>query len=212
LSSQASWTGSWDNLIEAAGIPSTTKNYSDVAPLSSPSPPSSSGIDSTSDFSLVDGASSACGPSTKEASSSPSPTAQTKLETIETPQIVPPAPVALPPNITYTITQESVPEPLREIIEYTPLGTKMVHTSSHKLQMLEDDPLYVELIKDPEAVKVKTWRRKLKRLYFYQDIKVGKLLTQICQAFIDKFDYRQTYKTRAKELLTKWEPLARSSD
>ncbi|CAE6385004.1 unnamed protein product [Rhizoctonia solani] len=114
-------------------------------------------------------------------------------------------------------------------------------TTSHELQMFEDDPLYAELIKDPDAIKIKTWRRKLKQLFFFQDIstntqsdldavitsleqydkmsrnylafsRIGKLLTQMSQQFLHQFDCRQLCVARARQLLEKWEPLIRSED
>ncbi|CAE6527297.1 unnamed protein product [Rhizoctonia solani] len=236
LSSQASWTGIWDDLVKAAGMPNATKYCSDAAPLSSPPAPSTSSTGSTSDYSLVDGILPSCDSSTKDPSPGP---ASTTLE-VEAPQLVSPAPVV--PSITYTVTNERIPEPRGAIKGYDIYTGRTLQTSSHKLQMLEDDPLYMVLVKDPEAIRIKTWGRKLKQLYFHQDIrtnpqapseldtlytsleqyanmsrnylafsKIGKLLTQISQHYLDAYDYRQTYKTRAKELLTKWEPLARSS-
>ncbi|KAJ1308555.1 hypothetical protein OPQ81_004255 [Rhizoctonia solani] len=70
----------------------------------------------------------------------------------------------------YTTTLETIPQPLHQVQAHGTLCEPYLYTSSHKLQMFENDPLYIELIKDPEAIKVKTWRRELKQLFFYQDI------------------------------------------
>ncbi|CAE6496489.1 unnamed protein product [Rhizoctonia solani] len=218
LLSQANWTANGDDYGLAPG-PTIYTNYQvDSKSGSPPNPTQAPGIECDSEYSLVDDA---------------SPTRDSSNTNVHQATA---APVA-PQPITYIVTDDKVPAPLGPM-KYS-LHT--VCTSSHELQLLEDHPLYIELVKDPEAIQIKTWRRKLKQLFFYQNIlknpqvpgeldelltsleeydkmsgeylaftKLGKLLTQISQQILQYCDYRQPYATRARELLTKWEPLARS--
>ncbi|CAE6506150.1 unnamed protein product [Rhizoctonia solani] len=243
LSSQASWTKDWENCTTASDPPTVISHRIRPALLGRlPRPVRATSIESDSDFSIVDGTSPTCDTS-KNAALNPSGV-EGKLETTRAPQAVTSTPIALPPlNITYHVPIERIPLPLDLPRTYSIWGGGKLTTTSHELQMFEDDPLYVELIKDPEAIKIKTWRRELKQLFFFQDISqnpgiqdeldtvftlfeqydkmsknylafsgICKLLTQISQHYLDKFDYRQSCAKRARELLVKWEPLARSSD
>ncbi|CAE6527293.1 unnamed protein product [Rhizoctonia solani] len=119
---------------------------------------------------MVDCASSIS--STKDVSSASDPfTSQIKPEIMKIPQVVPPASIAPPPKVVYAVTTENITVPLKPRRDHNPLSC--APTSSHKLQMFEDNPLYMELMRDPEAIKIKKWRRKLKQLYFYQDTRTN---------------------------------------
>ncbi|KAF8681404.1 NYN domain [Rhizoctonia solani] len=162
--SQASWTKSWESFLTSTDPLNIAKGVDDCLLPSAATEESNSSVKSTSDHSLVD-VPSAQAPSTGIQYSTPS-AVQTKPETCTSSEELP---APLLPNFEYKVTNEKVREPL----EYLTRILRSLHdvsTTSHKLRISEDDTLYFELLKDPEAFKIKSWRRELKNLYFCQDI------------------------------------------
>jgi hypothetical protein len=88
----------------------------------------------------------------------------------EPPPVAQPQPeqtVAQPPQATiaYEVTSQKIPQPL-PLVNSSPTRWQWKPTGIHALQMFETDPLFAQLLKDPEAIKVKTWRRQLKQNFY----------------------------------------------
>ncbi|CAE6480324.1 hypothetical protein ACGC1H_000851 [Rhizoctonia solani] len=173
LSSQASWVGDWNSYAtasESSGL--FSHQTGSMLTTLRHWPATAASVGSNSDYSLVDGTPSTCEVKNSAMSSS---SLEAKPETTEAPQAPAFTYPSLPPlKFTYPAPIKPIGRPLKppvsQFSQYWGSQVFVTTTTSHGLQMFEDDPLYAELIKDPEAIKIKTWRRKLKQIFFFPDI------------------------------------------
>ncbi|CUA70272.1 hypothetical protein RSOLAG22IIIB_00627 [Rhizoctonia solani] len=213
LSPWASWTANWDNYTTGSRPPSSFR-----PPLTLESIPGPCGNFESMMSSI-----------TYNSGNIPL-SSETKHETTKAPEATMPifGTQYLPLESAQVVPDIKIQQPLRPPQSQYYSFSRMpflTTTTSHELQIFEDDPLYAELIKDPEAIKIKTWRRKLKQLFFCQDIsknsniqsdldaiftsleKYDKMSKNYLAHYLNQFDYRQASVKRARDLLGKWEPL-----
>lgn len=71
---------------------------------------------------------------------------------------------------TYEPVKTKIAQPLQPVRVMNPLiqDLRILFTTVHTLQIFETDPLYINLIRDPEAIRVKAWRRQLKQMFYHE--------------------------------------------
>ncbi|CAE6386672.1 unnamed protein product [Rhizoctonia solani] len=192
LSSQASWTKNWESLSAPLSSPGTVEDLVLVAicfQLYHPDHPVASV--EFNDYSLVDDGSFARASGTKDTPPAPS-VAQTKLESTKASNSFS---STLPPVVQYEIPGETIRQPLAKIREHTSFASSIpLPTTSHKLRVLEYYLLFLELIKDPEAIKDKHWLRKLKQSYFIEDISKNPQAPSELDALFTSLAIEQQYR------------------
>lgn len=165
LATLASWVLDWGCIMNSAndqgGLNDLDSLAKDVLKSYHGQVASPADLDSNCGFSLVDDKPSESGDVVNEplAAHSTGIISQVEQEVAQ----------SQAPAVEYQIAKD-VPSPLPCVEKYT-LSYRNLGTTIHTLQILETDPLFALLLNDPEAIKIKGWRRKLKQLCFVSSAK-----------------------------------------